>query len=96
MRLIGLYLFVLLLFGGMSVFDSINHAFNTLSTGGFSVKNSSIGYYQSSYIHWIITLFMFLGGVNFSLHFAFFKGRFSSYFKSEEFRIYFTLLFYFS
>jgi len=85
-------LFIALMFGGMSAFDSINHSFNTLSTGGFSVKNTSIGFYQSSYIDWVITLFMFIGGVNFSLHFSFLKGNIKTYFKSEEFRVYCYLL----
>lgn len=87
-------LFFALIFGGMTPFDSINHALNTLSTGGFSTKNASIGHYQSSYIHWVLTLFMLLGGINFSLHFSCLRGKFSEYFKSEEFRVYISILFF--
>ncbi len=87
-----LILFLFLKLGGMSSFDSLNHALNTLSTGGFSTKNASIGHYTSPYIHWVITFFMLLGGINFSLHFSFIKGNFSSYFKSEEFRTYLSIL----
>ena len=85
-------LFFLLLAGGMEPFHSINHALNTLSTGGFSTKNASIGHYQSPYIQWLITFFMLLGGINFSLHYAALRGKISSYFKSEEIRVYFGLL----
>lgn len=85
-------LFFLLLAGGMTPFDSINHAVNTLSTGGFSTKNSSIAHYESSYIHWVLTLFMLLGGINFSLHFSALRGKITSYFKSEEFLVYLGLL----
>lgn len=94
----GIYfLFTLILFfalwlGGMEPFDAINHSFNTLSTGGFSTKNASVGHYQNGYIHWVITLFMFIGGVNFSLHFSLLRGNFGAYFRSEEFRVYLGLL----
>ena len=90
--MLTIILFIALIFGGMTPFDSINHSFNTLSTGGFSTKNASIGHYKSSYIHWVITLFMFLGAINFSLHFSFLRGKFSTYFKSEEFKVYLSLL----
>ncbi|MGB0454721.1 MAG: TrkH family potassium uptake protein [Bacteriovoracaceae bacterium] len=86
-------LFLALIAGGMSIFDSLNHALNTLSTGGFSTKNASIGHYESSYIQWIITAFMLLGGINFSLHYACMKGKLNAYFKSEEFRVYMGILF---
>ena len=60
-------LIVLLVFGGMSVFDSICHAFTTTSTGGFSTKQASIEYYHSPYIDYVISIFMFLSGINFTL-----------------------------
>ena len=85
-------LFFLLWFGGMSVFDSINHAINTLSTGGFSTKNASVGHYESPFIQWVITIFMLIGGINFSLHFSALKGRLGAYFKSEEIRVYLAIL----
>ena len=55
----------LLMFGGMSLFDSLCHTFGTMATGGFSTKNSSIGHYDSVYIDMTISFFMFLAGTNF-------------------------------
>lgn len=55
---------------GMSGFDAVGHAFSTLSTGGFSTHDASIGYFDSVPIEVIATIFMFIGGVNFTLHFA--------------------------
>jgi trk system potassium uptake protein TrkH len=58
---------VLMCAGGMSLFDSLCHAFGTVSTSGYSPYNASIGHYDSVYFDWIIILFMFLGGVTFML-----------------------------
>lgn len=74
---------------GMGTFDSICHAFTTMPTGGFSTKNASIGHYNSSTIHYIIIFFMFLAGVNFSLHFRAINGDIKSYVKDKEFLVYF-------
>ena len=81
-------LVVLLIFGGMSFFDALTHSFSTLSTGGFSCRDLSIGAYDSLYIHGLITFFMFLGGTSFVLHFYFFTGRPGRLLKSSEFRFY--------
>ena len=79
---------ILLMFGDMSFFDAINHSFATMSTGGFSTKQASIAYYNSSYIQYVITFFMFLGGTSFVLLYLTFKGQFRKLFKNEEFRLY--------
>ncbi len=79
---------VLLIFGGMSFFDALTHSFSTLSTGGFSCKDASIGAYDSAYIQGLITLFMFLGGTSFVLHFYFFTGRPGKLLRNSEFRFY--------
>lgn len=79
---------VLLIFGGMSFFDSLTHSFSTLSTGGFSCRDASIGAYDSVYIQGLITLFMFLGGTSFVLHFYFFTGRPGKLLRNSEFRFY--------
>ena len=79
---------LLLCFGGMTVFDAICHSFSTIATGGFSTKNASIAYYKSSYIQWVIIIFMFLSGVNFSLYFDL-----RSLFKDSEFRCYAVIAF---
>ncbi len=80
---------ILLRIGGMSLFDSICHSFATISTGGFSTKNASVAAYDSAYIDMIITLFMFIGGTNFSLHFLALRGRVHQY-RDEEF-VFFTV-----
>jgi trk system potassium uptake protein TrkH len=75
---------VLLHLEGMSLFDAINHAFATVSTGGFSTKNSSLGYWLHNYpILWTTTIFMFLSGVNFLAYVKLIKGDYSGI-KSEE------------
>ncbi len=57
---------LLLCFGGMSLFDSLCHAFGTVSTSGYSPWNASIGHYNNAYFDWVIILFMFLGDMTFS------------------------------
>jgi trk system potassium uptake protein TrkH len=79
---------VLLMFGGMNFFDSICHSFGTIATGGFSTKNASVAYYQSAYIDYIIIIFMFLSGANFSLHYFALHGKIKSYWEDEEFKFY--------
>ncbi len=84
---------LLLRLGGMSLFDSVNHAFTTMATGGFSTKNLSVSHYQSAYIHYVIALFMFLAGVNFSLHYRCLTGRGpAAYFRDHEWRFYVGIL----
>ena len=79
---------ILLTVGGMNWFDSLCHTFGTMATGGFSTKNASIGHYDSAYIHAVVTVFMFLAGANFSLHYWLLKRRFTHYARDEEFRFY--------
>ena len=79
--------------GGMDWFDSFCHAFGTMATGGFSTRSASVGAYDSAMIDAIITLFMFLAGVNFSLHYHALTGKPQRYFKDPEFRFYlFTII----
>ena len=85
--------FLLLGFAGMPWFDSICHAFTTMPTGGFSTQNASIASYSNPIIHYIIIFFMFIAGVNFTLHFRAITGNYKSYFKDYEFKIYFLILF---
>ena len=79
---------ILLVLGGMSVFDSLVNTFGTVGTGGFAIKNASIGAYNSSYIHMVIAIFMFLSGINFSLYYAIYKGKWRDVLKNEELRLY--------
>jgi trk system potassium uptake protein TrkH len=78
----------LLMLAGMSVYDAICHAFTTMPTGGFSVKNASVGYYNSIYIDYIIIIFMFLAGINFSLHFQLIRGKTLIFWRDAECRFY--------
>lgn len=79
---------VALMIAGMSLYDAAVHAFGTAGTGGFSVRNSSIAAYDSVAIDTIITVFMILFGVNFSLYYLLLAKNFRQVFKSEELRIY--------
>jgi trk system potassium uptake protein TrkH len=74
---------------GMSVFDAICHAMTTLSTGGFSTHDESVGYFDSYAIDMLASLFMFAGGTNFALHFLSFRRRsLSPFWRDPEFRAY--------
>ena len=77
-------LIILLVFGGMGLFDSICHAFTTTSTGGFSTKQTSIEYYHSPYIDYVISVFMFLSGVNFTLLLLMFNGKIKKFIHDAE------------
>jgi len=74
--------------GGMSIFDALCHAFTTMATGGFSTKNTSMAFYDSAYIQLVATVFMFLAGVNYTLFFYAFKGKFGRFRENSEFRFY--------
>ncbi|MFC2138015.1 TrkH family potassium uptake protein [Bacteroidota bacterium] len=99
-RLWGIYIFytlaetILLMFGGMNLFNAINHSFTTMATGGFSTYNTSL-IHTTPYIQYIVTLFMFLAGVNFTLSYFALKLNFRKVFSNEEFKFYlsFILLF---
>ena len=79
--------FVSLVLGGMGLFDALNHALATVSTGGFSTHQDSIAYYNSPLLEYTITLFMFMGGVNFTLLYLFFiKRRWHDVFHDCELR----------
>jgi trk system potassium uptake protein TrkH len=80
---------VLLMLGGMTFFDAANHSMATISTGGFSTHSSSLAFFGEPYFEWVITIFMFLSGANFALHFQALKGRSASHFLTDpEFRFY--------
>ena len=79
---------------GMTMFDAIAHSFSTVSIGGFSTHDASIGYFQSPIIEAIAVVFMLIAGINFSLHFISWKNlSFRHYFQDDEVKAYFTLLF---
>lgn len=74
---------ILLLCGGMSLFDSALHSFATAGTGGFGIKGDSIASY-SPYLQWVIAIFMFLFGINFNIYYLLLVRRFRSVLKSTE------------
>ena len=82
----------LLYFGGMDLFDSFTHTFGTLATGGFSPKNASVGHYDSAYIDGVITTFMILAGVNFTLHYRLITGKALNIFKNAELKYYLLII----
>jgi trk system potassium uptake protein len=82
----------LLYVGGMSLFDSMCHAFCTMPTGGFSTQNGSIAQFNSAYFEGVITLFMILAGINFALHFKFLKGDLQVFGRDPECRVFLLIL----
>jgi trk system potassium uptake protein TrkH len=73
--LISLAQVLLLLIGGMSLYDALCHTFTTMPTGGFSTKNSSIAHFNSVFFDCVIIVFMLLAGINFSLHYQMLRGK---------------------
>lgn len=83
---------ILLLISGMPLYDSIVNSLGTAGTGGFSVKNASIGAYNNVFAEAIILVFMLLFGTNFALHYQAIKGNIKSYFRDTEFKFYLGLV----
>ena len=83
---------VLLVLGGMPLFDSLCHAFGTAGTGGFGVKAASIGYYDSYYLQGVIAVFMVLFGVNFNAYFFLLMRKFSMALRNTELRAYLAIV----
>ncbi len=98
LRIIYLYLaisaicFVAFKLVGMDYYDALCHMFATVSTGGFSVYSNSIAHYNSPLIEWTVTLFMFIGGINFSVILMFVMGKFRAVLRNTELRWYVGIL----
>ncbi len=90
----GVYIFftlletLLLVGGGLSVYEALCHSFTTMATGGFSTRTASVAAFNNAYVDYVITFFMFVAGINFTLHYRFLTGRLNAFWKSEEFRFY--------
>jgi len=82
----------LLKLGGMSWYESALHTFGTVGTGGFSSRNGSIGAFDSTYIHLVISVFMVLSGTNFALHYALIKGKWRDVVKNPELKLYLGII----
>ncbi len=96
-RLWGIYFLLtfiqtlLLMLGGMDFFHSLNHAFSTMATGGFSTQNDSIAGY-SPYIQYVIIFFMIMAGISFAQHYFLLKGQFRKVLGNEELRFYLSVI----
>ncbi|MCH2285838.1 MAG: TrkH family potassium uptake protein [SAR324 cluster bacterium] len=86
---------LMLWIGGMSLFDSLCHAFGTVATAGFSPKNASIGHYGSAYFDWVVMIFMFLGGMAFMLFYHMLKGEWDLVRVNTELRWYASIVGFF-
>ncbi len=84
---------ILLIFGGMSIFDSVTHSFATIATGGFSVKNNSIAAYDNLYFDFVIIIFMIIAGIHFGLLYKTISNRFRSVENSGVVKYYLVILF---
>lgn len=84
---------ILLIFGGMGLFDSLIFSFGTAGTGGFANYGASVGYFNSAYIDGVITTFMILFGINFNLYFLLLIGEYKMVFKNEELKAYLLIIF---
>ena len=83
---------ILLMLGGVDLFDASTHAFGTLGTGGLSTYSSSIGAFGSVYVEMVVTLFMLLAGINFGLYYYVLTGKAKVMLKDTEFRVYISIV----
>ena len=86
--ILTIILIILLLIGGMNLFDAVAHAFSTMATGGFGVYNDSVAHFHSYYITWVITIFMVIAGTNFNLFFTMMFDKVKTALADEELRLY--------
>lgn len=90
--LVTALLIALLWAGPMNLFESVCHAFAAISTGGFSTRNSSIAAYDSAYVKTVLSIFMFIGGVNFSLVYLTLRGRLRRVWRNDVLRCFVLLI----
>lgn len=90
--ILTIILIILLLIGGINLFDAVAHAFSTMATGGFGVYNDSVAHFHSYYITWVITIFMVIAGTNFNLFFTMMFDKVKTALADEELRLYGLIL----
>lgn len=83
---------ILLMLGGMDLYNALIHTFGTVGTGGFSNLNASIGGFNSLYIYFVISIFMIASGVNFALYYELYRGRIGNILKNVEFKVYISII----
>lgn len=86
--LISLLEVILLMVGGMDLYNALCHTFTTMPTGGFSTKNASIAHFNSVYIDTVVIFFMLMAGINFSLHYQFLRGKTLAFCQDSECRFF--------
>lgn len=97
-RLWGIYVIltaaevVLLLVGGLNLFDAVNHSFTTMATGGFSTKNASTAHFDSVFVQYVFIVFMLFAGMNFTLHYFALHLKFEPFKINSEFKFYFLFI----
>lgn len=79
---------LLLLAGGMNLYDALTHTFGTVSTGGFAAKNTGIAYYNSAYVEWVIIIFMFASSINLAFYYLLLARKKLNLFRDEEVRLF--------
>ena len=87
--ILGISLYIL---AGMPVFDSVCHTFSVISTGGMSIKNANIGYYQSDLIYFVTIILMILGATSFLVHYKIIKTRGRSLIEDLQFKVMISLI----
>lgn len=90
--LISLAQLIMLYLSGLDIFESFNHTFTTMATGGFSTRNESIAAFNNPFTEGVIIAFMFMAGINFSLYYSLIRGNIKSLYQDYEFRFYFSFL----
>jgi len=85
---LGLSLLCILAYwwAGMSLFEAINHAMTTISTGGYSTSDNSLGNWSQPAVHWVAVVFMLLGGLPFTLYVAFLRGHRQALLRDQQVR----------
>jgi trk system potassium uptake protein TrkH len=82
---------ILLVIGGLPLYDALTVTFGSVATGGFVTKNASIGHYASAYVDIVVTIFMVMAGVNFSLYFALIRKKFTMVWRDTELKVYLAI-----
>ena len=97
-RLWGIYVIltvaetILLMIGGLTFFDAINHSLTTMATGGFSTKNASTAHFDNPFVQYVFIIFMFFAGMNFALHYFLLHWKFDVLKQNSEFKFYLSFI----
>ncbi|NNC96119.1 MAG: TrkH family potassium uptake protein [Chitinophagales bacterium] len=87
---------IILKLGGMDLYDALNHSLTTMATGGFSTKQDSLAHFDSAFIQYVVIIFMFIAGINFTLTFHAIGGKWKKLTSNEEFKAYYIVILFFT